>query len=344
VLGVACAGVGFLVLAIAPSVLEGVTWTEAAVGFSAIPATLASLFLQSILLGQGRTVAYNAVEAVAGIAAVAGLVVGFVVFDMGVVGALVVLSAQQLGSALAFAVLLSPSMRGSLRPDLRLARTMMGYSFRIYVATLMSYLVIRIDMLLVNGMLGAAEAGKYAVAVALADGMVMIPAAVGLNLFPRVASGGAIETSAEVFRAVGLLFALVCAAAAPLAGLSIRLLYGAQFADATALFLWLLPGVYCLGMVTILAHHFAGRGFPREAMLVWFVALGVNLAINLTLLRGHGTVVAPIASSVAYALLYLLHVRMFVGEAGGGLSTVLPRLGETLRIARTSLSRTEASA
>lgn len=344
VLGGAFVAVGLAVRGLLPSVLAGVTWAEAVVGFSAIPAALASGFLQSILLGQGRTVAYNAVEAVAGIGAVVALVVGFALFDMGVLGALAVLCAQQLAAALAFAVLLAPSMRGSSRPDLVLARKMMGYSFRVYVAALMSYLVIRIDMLLVNGMLGASEAGEYAVAVALADGMAMIPTAIGVNLFPRVASGGTVETSAEVFRAVGLLFAVACAIAAPLAGVAIRVLYGVQFADAASLFVWLLPGIYCLGMVSILAHHFAGRGFPREAMLVWFVALAVNLAINLTLLRSHGTVVAAIASSVAYVLLYLLHVWMFMREAGGGLATVVPRLGETLRIARTSLSRPEASA
>jgi O-antigen/teichoic acid export membrane protein len=342
VLGAAFAGVGFAVLAVAPSALAGVTWAQAAVGFSAIPAALASQFLQSILLGQGRTVAYNVVEAVAGVGAVIALVVGFTVLDMGVLGALVVLAAQQFTAALAFAMLLATGLPRWAPPDLSLARVMMGYGFRIYVASLAGYLVIRIDMLLVNGLLGAAEAGRYAVAVALADGMAMIPAAVGVNLFPRVARGGATETSAEVFRAVGLLFGLFCAASIPFAGVFIRVLYGPAFGEAVGLYLWLLPGIYCLGMVTILSHHFAGRGFPREAMLVWFVALAVNLAIDLLFLRAHGTAVAAIASSVAYAVLYALHVAMFSRETGG-LATLRPRLRETARILRTSLSRTSAS-
>jgi len=341
-LGAGFAAVGLGVRAALPSVLAHVTWVEAVVGFSAIPTALAAKFLQSVLLGQGRTVAYNAVEAICGVGAVVALVLGFAVFHMGVVGALAVLSVQQLAMALAFAALLAPALRRWAGPDVALARAMMGYSFRIYVATLAGYLVIRIDMLLVNGMLGAAEAGRYAVAVALADGMVMIPTAVGINLFPRVARGGATETSAEVFRAVGLLFALLCLLTVPFAGVAIRLLYGPAFGEAVGLYLWLLPGIYCLGMVTILAHHFAGRGFPREAMLVWGVALAVNLAIDLLFLRAHGTAVAAIASSVAYAVLFALHVRMFARETGG-FAALRPRLGETLRIARTSLSRTPAA-
>jgi len=343
-LGVLFVGVGLAIRGLFPSVLAGVTWAQAAVGFSAIPAALLSGFLQSVLLGQGRMVAYNVTEATWGVLAVVALVVGFVALDMSVLGALVVLVAQQLAMALTFVVLLAPALRHGARPDLRLAREMMAYSFRIYVATLAGYLVIRIDILLVNGMLGATEAGRYTAAVALADGMGMIPLAVGVNLFPRVARGGATEKSAEVFRAVGLLFALFCLASIPFAGVAINLLYGPQFGEAASLFLWLLPGIYCLGMVTILSHHFAGRGFPLEAMLVWFIALAIDIAINLVFLRAYGTAVAAIASSVAYALLYLLHVWMFMRETGGGLATVLPRPGETLRIARASLSRTEASA
>lgn len=339
VLGALFAAVGLAVRAVAPGVLEGVTWLEAAIGFSAIPFALASQFLQSILLGQGRTVAYNVVEAVVGIGAVVALVVGFAALDMGVAGALAVLAGQQLVAALAFAVLLSGSLRGRRpRPDLTLARTMMGYSFRMYVATLVAYLVVRIDMLLVNGMLGASEAGRYAVAVALADGMVLIPTAVGVNLFPRVARGGTTETSAEVFRTVGLLYGLLCLVSIPLASVGVRVLYGEAFSEAAGLYLWLLPGIYCLGMLSILSHHFAGRGFPLEAMLVWFVGLAVNIVINLLFLREHGTEVAAIASSVAYAVLFGLHVAMFSRETGG-LATLRPRLGETTRIVRTALSR-----
>ena len=44
---------------------------------------------------------------------------------------------------------------------------------------------------------------------------------------------------------------------------------------------WLAPGVFSLGLVTVLSHHFAGRGFPLQALTVWFIGLAVNLAIIL---------------------------------------------------------------
>ena len=75
-------------------------------------------------------------------------------------------------------------------------------------------------------------------------------------------------------------------------------------------------------MLTILSQHFAGRGFPIQAALVWFVGLGVNLAINLAFLSS-GTYVAALASTIAYAVLLVLHVRMFAREIGGLAQCVL---------------------
>lgn len=331
-------GVGFLVMALFPGALADVTWAEAGIAFSAVPFTLASLYLQSILLGQGRTVAYNAVEAIAGLAAALGLVVGFAFFDMGIAGALGVLVMQQAGSALAYALLLSKEAGRIRRPDTSLARMMMRYGFRAYVAVLASYLVIRIDMLFVNSWLGADAAGHYAVAVGLADGMALIPAAVAFNLFPRIARGAGIGMTAEIFRAVGLLFGILCAATVPFAGIGISLLYGEQFNDATQLYLLMLPGIYFLGMLTILSHHFAGRGFPLEAMLVWLIGLALNLAINVLFLRRWGTEVAAVASSVTYLVLYVLHARMFVRETGS-VRALVPRVGEAVRMVRGALAR-----
>jgi O-antigen/teichoic acid export membrane protein len=319
-----------------PGALPGVTWPMLVVAGAGVPLALAAAFVQSILLGLGRTVAYNLVEAVTAVAGVAFLVVGFVVLDIGVVGALALLGAQQLLALAWYIALLRPHISTGRWPDMQLLRRMTGYGFRIYVATLLAYLVIRVDMFLVNGTLGAAEAGRYAVAVALADGMVLLPTVVAVNLFPRIARGASEQTTAEVFRSVGLLFALLCLVSVPLAGPAIRALYGPAFHEATTLYLWLLPGIFCLGMLTILSHHFAGRGFPLEAMLVWFVGLAANIAINVLFLH-HGTYVAALASSVAYALLLALHVWMLARETG--LRPLVPHVGDAIRMVRGALQR-----
>ena len=148
-----CAGV--LDQARRPRCVEGLGWAPLLVTLAGVPGALAALFLQSVLLGEGRMVAYNAVEVDPGGATLAALLAGFA-FSTCTSPARSRFSAEPVrrrvrlprpaGAALAH------RKAGS---DPGLARTMLGYGFRVYVAILLSFLVIRVDLLLVNAYLGA---------------------------------------------------------------------------------------------------------------------------------------------------------------------------------------------
>jgi O-antigen/teichoic acid export membrane protein len=337
-LGAACMATGVLVRLLAPSVTQGLSWPELLVAIAGIPAALAAQFLQSILLGEGRTVAMNAIEVAMGVLSVVALGIALLAFDADVLGVIAIITGSYVGSAIAFLAVLLRHRPDIRRPDLRLARAMLGYGFRIYVATLLAFVILRVDLLLVNAYLGEVQAGLYSVVAALAQGMYVIPAVVGVNLFPRVARGGPDEMSAGVFRSFFLLYAAFCALTVPLAPLAIRVLFGPEYDDAVVLYWWLVPGIFSLGMLTVLSHHFAGRGFPLEAVLVWFVGLAVNLAMNVLLLDAYGTWIASLSSSVAYTILLLLHVRMFARDVGG-YRALRPSPRETVRFVRVALSR-----
>jgi O-antigen/teichoic acid export membrane protein len=337
-LGLALGGVGVLVKLVAPGVVEGLGWTPLLVTLAGVPGGLAALFLQSVLLGEGRMVAYNAVEVTQATATLAALLVGFVLADLRLTGTLAILGAGRYGAALVYAVLLARRSRIGARPDPELVRSMLRYGFRVYVAILVSFLVIRLDLLLVNAYLGRTEAGLYSIAATLADGMFVLPMVVGLNLFPRVARGDPTRASAEVFRSIAVLYGLVCLATIPVAGIGIRAFFGAEFAGATSLYYWLLPGIYSLGLLTILSQHFAGRGFPPLAMAIWFVGLALNVALNLAFLPGRGAWVAALTSSITYGVLLVLYMWLFAREAGG-LAALRPRPGEVVRFVRVAVSR-----
>ena len=328
---------GVVVKVVAPSVTQGLGWPELLVALVGIPAALVAQFLQSILLGEGRTIAMNGIEVVMGLLSAAALAIVLLVFDGGVMAAIAITTASFVASALAFAAVL---MRGRLRlrPDVGLARTMLRYGFRIYVATLVAFVIVRLDLLLVNAFLGERQAGLYSIVAALAQGMYVIPAVVGVNLFPRIARGGPDEMSAGVFRSFFLIYAAFCLLTVPLAPVFIPALFGAGFDDATELYWWILPGIFSLGMLTVLSHHFAGRGFPLEAMLVWFVGLGVNVAMNLVLLQDHGTWVASLSASVASRSCCSCTYDMLARDVGG-YRVLRPSPRETARFVRVALSR-----
>jgi O-antigen/teichoic acid export membrane protein len=328
-LGALLIAAGLVLRAVAPDALQGLGWEPLVVTLVGVPGALAALFLQSILLGEGRMVAYNGVEAVQATLTLAALLVGFAAFDLGLTGALGVLTISRYAAVAAYLALLAPP---SVPLDATLARRMLGYGLRAYVAIVVSFLVIRLDLLLVNGYLGATEAGLYSVAATIADGMFVLPMVVALNLFPRVARSGTHEQTAEVFRSLAVLYGAVCLLTIPLAQ-AIPLVFGEAFEGSISLYYWLLPGIFCLGMLTVLAHHFAGRGYPREAAAIWFVGLALNIAINVAFLPGRGAWVASLASSIAYAVLLALHLWLFVREAGS-FDVLRPRASEIVRMVR----------
>jgi O-antigen/teichoic acid export membrane protein len=337
-LGIGLALIGVALRAVLPAVVSGVAWEPFLIALAGIPFGLAALFLQSILLGLGRTVAYNVVEVGQEVVVAVAMAIILLSLDGGPTAAVLVLSGGFVASTFAYLAILRGAGGRRFMPDVGLGRTMVAYSFRVYVALLLAFLVIRVDLLLVNSYRGSGEAGIYSVDAAIAAGMYLLPSVIALNLFVRVARGHATEVTAKVFRIVALGYGAVCLLAVPLAGPFIDLLYGPRFSEATTLFYWLVPGIFSLGMLTILAHHFAGRGFPVQAMLVWVVGLTVNVAINVAFLPSHGTWVAAMSSSVAYGLLLLLHMRLFARDIGG-YGAMVPRLGEALALLRLTVRR-----
>jgi O-antigen/teichoic acid export membrane protein len=330
------AGIG--VKLVFPTLLAGLTWTQIAIALAGIPAALASLFLQSILLGEGRMIAYNVVDLCLSVATVTVLAISLLALGFGVTGTLSILVAAQIAGALAYFALVRRGLTLTLRFQGVLAKEMLRYGFRIYVATTLAFLVIRSDILLINGYIGRTEAGVYSVAVALGEAVYLLPTVVGLNLFARVARGASDQMSAEVFRSMFVLYGIVCLVSVALAGPLIHVFYGAQYSESIGLYYWLAPGIFSLGMLTLLSQHFAGRGFPLQAMLVWFVGFGLNLGLNVAFLQREGTYFASLSSSIAYTVLLVLHIRLFAKDYGG-YRDLRPRLGETLRFVRVALSR-----
>jgi O-antigen/teichoic acid export membrane protein len=336
--GALLAFVCLLIKLVVPVVVRGLSWADVAIVAVGLPAALVFLYLQSILLGQGRMVSYNLIEAGQNLLSCAALAVGLFVLGMGVTGSIAVLVGVYYVGAATYLLLLHRGGDPVGSPDRALARAMVRYASRIYVAGMVSFLIIRLDLFLVNGYLGSRQAGLYAVSAGLADGLFLVPMVIGLNIFPRIAGGAGIETTAAVFRLVTLVYGVIVLISVAAAGPVIHVLYGSQFAGSAALYRWLAPGVFSLGLVTVLSNHFAGRGFPWGAMAVWFVGLAVNLGINLVFLPGHGTYIAALSSSIAYTLLLVLHVRLFAAETGGW-RTLVPRPGELVAVVRTLARR-----
>jgi O-antigen/teichoic acid export membrane protein len=318
-LGLLLAVVGGSAKLLAPDVAREVSWVDLAIALGALPGALASLLLQSILLGEGRTPAYNILAV--GIAALPVVAVVAVELTTGlnVHAALAVFLVTHYAAAGLCLVALQSDGLG-FRFDWSLVRSMVAYSLRTYVITVIGFLLLRVDILLVNGYFGPSDAGIYAVTVAMADGLYLIPIAVGFNLFSRVSRGTDAGMTQQVLVAMAVVYAVVCAVSVLLAGPVVRTFFGEEFRAAVGLYYWLVPGVYALGLASVLAQHFAGRGSPPLLIPIWGAGLCLDLVVNLLWLDDHGVYIASLASSLSYALVLVLLIWLFVSRRRQGVS------------------------
>jgi O-antigen/teichoic acid export membrane protein len=283
-----------------------------------IPIGLLSLFFQNILLGLQRILAFNLVDLAGKVLGLMATILLLPVLGLGVWELLVAGLAISLAASLATIWLVAREAAIATALDCDLARDLLRYGMKFYLACLFAYLVVRIDLLLVNFFRGVAEAGIYSVAVSVADLLYMLPVSMGTVLFPRIAgerSGGG-ELTLKTCRYTALVMASLCLAVALLARPVIQLLYGPAFAGSVLPLLWLLPGVFFLSLEVIVANDLAGRGYPAVLVLYWLTGLLVNLGLNAIVIPRWGATGAAATSTVTYALMFALVFRCFLSESG----------------------------
>lgn len=205
------------------------------------------------------------------------------------------------------------------RADIALLRRMITYGLKFHISILAGAIIIRADLLVVNHFRGAAEAGVYSVASQFALLLMLLPGVIATLLFPRITSEQDTrgETTCLVTRYTAFIMFICCLAAVPFS-LLLPLVYGAAFYDATGLLWILLPGVYLIGLESVLVQHFNALGLPRAIPLYWVVTLALNLVLVFALVPRLGAQGAAIASTISYAAIFgfvALHFHSSTGRS-----------------------------
>ncbi len=213
--------------------------------------------------------------------------------------------------------LIAKTLRSQLRPDLHLLKSMLAYGLKFYVSIMAGTIILRADLLIVNHYRGPAEAGVYGIASQFSFLLLMLPGTIATLLFPRVASSqdqrG--EFAVRVTRHTTVIMFLVCLVTAVLA-FALPLIYGSRFRDATFQLMILLPGIFLMGLESVLVQHFTGTGLPVAIPAFWIVAVVFNIGLNLVLVPKFGARGAAVNSTLSYALIFLLVAIYFRFKTG----------------------------
>jgi O-antigen/teichoic acid export membrane protein len=326
-----------VVKAVEPDALRGLSWTETAITLAALPAALATVYLQGVTVGQQRMVWFSVVEIAQVLPSLVVLAVVCVVTQPDLADVLVIVAAGRYISLLVAAYAVREAFRDPRTPQPGLVRRMLGHAARVYLVALLSFALIRLDLLLVNGLLGSDDAGQYSIAAFVTEALIVVPSVIATNLIPRIAKTEGASMTALVVRVTTVVWGAVCLLSVPVAVVGVPLVFGHGYDEAVTLYAWLAAGTFFLGMLSALMAHYWTRGYPPVLIAAWVGGVVVNVAGNALLLGPLGVTVAPIMSSVTYAGVLAVHLVVFAREAGGW-HALAPEPRETVRLMRAAFT------
>ena len=299
-------GVGFVIW---PN-LSPIHGTLLVLAIALIPAGLAYLLTQGLLLGIDEVRTYNELECV-GKTLILALICIAVFVNRGTVELFLAVSLSSTILTFLWALLRLRRV-SSTRPVLSwvVFRQSIGIGVRAYTIAFFGFLLLRIDLLMVKYMLGATEAGYYSITQVLAENTMMFPVIVGLLLFPKLSANQSREekvqlTSKAVLATAALMLPVVVIAALA-AGQVISIAFGAKFLPAVLPFIWLMPGTYFLGLETVMVQILNSDGYPPVVILTWIAATILNVALNFWAIPRYGILGASVLSSICYFLVFVL--------------------------------------
>lgn len=269
-----------------------------------IPLGLVCLLLQNLLLGIQEVRAFNKIELVTKMVAVSviGLLtlIGTATVEAVFSAALVALVISSLWALCRLKSHLTKPPQASIA----LLKENIWYGLKAYLAAFFSFLVLRVDLLMAKYMLGAEQTGYYSIAANMGELVNILPVVVATILFPKLSALTDIKEKwyftkkAAVATGAGML--LVLAVAGFLAKPVVRVLYGDPFLPSVPPFLWLLPGIFFLGVETVAVQFLNSIGFPKVIVVVWSLTCFLNIGLNMWVIPEYGITGASIVSSLSY--------------------------------------------
>ncbi|MEK6335793.1 MAG: oligosaccharide flippase family protein [Acidobacteriota bacterium] len=320
IVGSLIAAAVFLVAEVKPELFGGVSRNLLMIAALSIPFQLLSVLGLNVLLAVGRIGQLNLLDSLSPALILVNAIIVLVIMKAALptlvsfnTGAAIILSLAML--IVARRMLASQNQRGKFSPDFALARKMLVYGLKFYISIMAGVVIFRADLLIVNHFRGAGEAGVYAVAAQVSFLLLLLPGVIAALLFPRVASDQDVrgEFAARVTRYASAVMLIMCAAAA-IGSFALPVIYGASFTDSTFQLLILLPGIYLVGIESVLVQHFTGTGLPAAIPVFWLITLAVNLVLNLVLVPRLGARGAALASTLSYALIFGLVAVYFCAK------------------------------
>lgn len=278
----------------------------------AVGPSLYYLLMSNLLLGVGRVKEFNWFELLSRLFPL--LLIGSFILCTDLNAHLAVLASVLAiqGSVMVMAYSVSP--RQFPKMDMSLLKGGVSYGLRAYLAAMLGFMLSRAGGALLGLQDEVVEMGHLSVALQLADFMIMLPATIGLILFPKLVGSteGRGRLTLKVAKVVAVLMLAACMAAALLADPLIPMVFGQDFKASVTVFRVMLPGIFALSLISVVSQYLAAHGIPWALIASWVVGLILVAGISWRYIPAYGASAVAIAMSVAYGVVLVFLVLLAI--------------------------------
>lgn len=280
----------------------------------AVGPSLYYLLMSNLLLGVDKVKQFNGLELLSRLFPLVFIGVFVVFSDLTARRAVFASVSGLLASVLVMAYFSLPRQRPKM--EWPLFKVAISYGSRAYLAAILGFMLSRAGGLLLGLQDKVDDMGQLSVALQLADFMIMLPATVGLILFPKLVgkTEGRGQLTFNVVKILAGLMTIGCVVAWLLADFLIPLVFGQNFRGSVVVFQYMLPGIFALSLTSVLSQYLAVHGVPWALIASWVVGFLLMIGISWLLIPMHGAGGVAIAMSVSYGAVFALLSYMAIQQ------------------------------
>jgi O-antigen/teichoic acid export membrane protein len=183
------------------------------------------------------------------------------------------------------------------------------YAIKAYLVNMCIFLVLRLNVVLLQKMSVPAEIGYFSIAAQITDAIALLPMTIGILLFPdllRLTDGqDSYAKAAAAMKMVMIILVPLVICAALAAPFFIRIFYGDQFLPAIGVLNWMLPGSLFYGLVIIASQYLTACGLPKVFVFIWIFSVLLDLVLSYLFIPIFAAQGAAMVLSTTYFILFI---------------------------------------
>ncbi len=333
-LGIVVAAIVWLLQGSLTSILRGVAPWALALTLVRVPLCLLDDYLYGVLQAVGHFKLYNTRLLVSEALRLVLIVVALMVFHYGLFAAVLIHTVVNVFNIAWLVITMRRFIPFGFRIDRQLLGQQLTFGVKSYVQTLTGHMLLRSDVYMVSYYLGPAETAFYSLALRFTEMVLEIPQAVGLVLYPKLASLPEHEVhqlTAQACRRTLLLTGTCVLVLALFGPWILTLWYGQAYAPAGKPLVWAAIGALSMSIFVILTRDFTSQNRQKVNIAAGVPALGLNLALNFFMIPHFGIVGAAMSTAIAYSTACIVLLVFYLPQARVSLSDVMIAKPDDLR-------------